>query len=186
MSKGVLIIILILIVLSVALYFTFIYTPKCDNLQCWETKLEKCGRASYTNDAGDVVWQYKIEGKSRVNNLNKCIVNVKLLDLRKGSVKSLRLVNKEMKCAVPFGVISYPETNSESCSGTLKEGMQSLIIEQLYQYILDNVGKIGSEIADINIFSGQNITAPNLGTTINQNSTNQTINNSGINNGTAV
>lgn len=170
MAKGVLIIILILIVLSVALYFTFVYTPKCDNLQCWETKLEKCGRASYTNDAGDVVWQYKIEGKSRVNNLNKCIINVKLLDLRKGSVKSLRLVNKEMKCAVPLGVISYPETNSESCSGSLKEGMQSIIIEQLYQYILDNVGKIGSEIADINIFSGQNITG-NVNTITSANAT---------------
>jgi len=178
MTKGVLVIILILIVLGVALYFTFVYTPTCKNLQCWETKLEKCGRASYTNDAGDVIWQYRIEGKTKVNNLNKCIVNVKLLDLRKGSVKSLRLVNKEMKCAVPFGVVSYPETNSESCSGALKEGMQSLIIEQLYQYILDNVGKIGSEIANINVFSGQNITS-NVNTSTSANATANSTNSSG-------
>ena len=155
MSKEVVVIILILIVLSVALFFTFIYTPSCANLQCWETKLEKCGRASYVNDAGDVAWEYKIEGKSKVDSLDKCIVNVKLLELRKGSVKSLRLEGKEMKCAVPLGVVSYPETNTESCSGQLKEGMQSIIIEQLYQYILENVGKIGSEVANINIFSGK-------------------------------
>ena len=159
MAKGVIIIILILIVLGIALYFTFIYTPTCANLKCWETKLEKCGRASYTNDAGDIVWKYKIEGKSKVDNLDKCVVNVKLVDLRKGSVKSLRLKDKEMKCAVPFGVVTYPETNSESCSGTLKEGMQSLIIEQLYQYILDSVGKIGSEVANIDIFTGKNTTS---------------------------
>jgi hypothetical protein len=33
--------------------------------------------------------------------------------------------------------------------------MQSIIIEQLYQYILENVGKIGSEVANIDIFSGK-------------------------------
>ncbi|MBS3072857.1 hypothetical protein J4477_03430 [Candidatus Pacearchaeota archaeon] len=154
MNKGVMLILFIIIVLSAALYFTFVYSTPCDNLACWETKLEKCGRAKYLNDAGDVAWQYKIEGKAKINGLDKCIVNVKLADIRKGSIKTLRLKDQEMQCAVPLGVISYPETNIESCSGQLKEGMQSLIIEQLYQYILDNIGTIGTEITNPNVFSG--------------------------------
>ena len=50
----------------------------------------------------------------------------------------------------------------------------------IQQYILDNIGKIRSEVANIDIFSGKNITSNvNTSTTLNSSSTNQTINSSG-------
>ena len=54
-----------------------------------------------------------------------------------------------MKCLLPLGNINAPEGDISKCSGELKEEMQSLIIQKLHAYILDNLGKISSEMENI-------------------------------------
>ena len=40
----------------------------------------------------------------------------------------------------------YPEKDLDSCKGELKENLQSVIIENLYKYIIDNLGEISEEL----------------------------------------
>ncbi|MFA6022500.1 MAG: hypothetical protein WC781_00255 [Candidatus Pacearchaeota archaeon] len=157
-GKGKLILgIIILIVLVLAVFFTFIYTPKCKDVSCWESKLKSCSKASYMNDAKDITWQYKILGKSG----NKCQVYVKALEVKQGLTSAMILQGKDMKCLLPYGIIASPESNPNLCNGILKEEMQTLIIQKLHQYILQNIGTISQELLGIEEIA-ENETAHNF------------------------
>jgi hypothetical protein len=145
-GKGTVIIgIIILVILVAAIYLTFIYTPKCSNIACWENKLQSCKRAEYTADKNDVVWAYEIEGKSGGN----CKVNVKALEVKQGLTSAISLEGKDMDCFTSLGVISTLESNPNLCHGILKEEMQGIIINKLHQYILQNIGSISQELTGI-------------------------------------
>lgn len=137
--------IVFIIVLVAAVFFTFIYVPKCGDIACWEYKLQKCSKAVYFVDKTDVVWDYKIIGKSG----DSCNVNVKVLEIKKGLTTAKTLEGKDMNCLLPLGVITDPESNPNLCNGILKEEMQGIIINKLHQYILQNVGSIGKELTEI-------------------------------------
>jgi hypothetical protein len=142
MKRGnVILIIGIIIVALAAVYFTFIYYPSCGGISCWESELVKCERVRYINDAPDITWQYSIK-KAQDDN---CIVNVKILKVKQGLTKSIAMEGTDMDCALPKGAIAVPESDITLCSGSLKEEMQTLIIEKLHQYILANVKEIGEE-----------------------------------------
>jgi len=157
MKKGmVILLIVILIVALAAVYITFFYYPNCPSISCWDSKLIKCSRAKYLNDANDITWKYTIKGEQ----VDKCIVNVEVLKVKQGLTKTIIMEGKDMNCALPKEVIAVPESDITICKGILKEEMQTLIIEKLHQYILANVNKIGEELKNIEAIT--NTTGSNI------------------------
>ena len=136
---------LIIIIFIAAGFVTFFYYPKCPNVKCWKDKLESCSKATYINEPIDVTWKYTIKGK----NNDKCEVDVKVLEIKRGLKNTEVLEGKEMTCLLPLGIDVKPEANPNICSGRLKEEMQNLIITKLHEYIVQNIGQISGEIAEI-------------------------------------
>ena len=146
---------LIVLILIIAIYLTFVYTPTCKDIACWESKLVKCSKAKYINDPRDITWSYTIKGKVD----DRCEVNVKALEIKRGLTSTMALQGKDMDCFLPFGVITEPEQNPNICNGILKEKMQTLIIEKLHQYIVANIGLIGQELTGIEGVTGNSSTS---------------------------
>ncbi len=147
---GKILIFALIIILAAAVYLTFIYTPNCKDIACWEAKLVKCSKAKYINDPRDITWIYTIKGKID----DRCEVNVKASEIKKGLTSTMVLEGKDMDCLLPVGVITEPEQNPNICNGILKEEMQTLIIEKLHQYILSNIGPINKELTGIGEITG--------------------------------
>tara|TARA_Y100000310_G_scaffold303691_1_gene342235 strand:- start:673 stop:1110 length:438 start_codon:yes stop_codon:yes gene_type:complete len=142
MKKRVIFVGIIIIVLIVALYFTFFYTRKCFDEQCFNSALSGCKRFSYVNDQQDSTWFYKIKWKSG----NSCKVNVKLLKIKEGTTDLIKLDGKDMTCDLPFGKVVVPQDDLKICHGLLKEEMQDIIITRLHNYVVDNLGEISEEL----------------------------------------
>ena len=137
---------LALIVILLALYFSFAYSVKCTDNSCWEYKMNKCGRATYTNDlATGVTWFYKIKGSED----DFCRIEVKVIEVKSGLSTSKILEGKSMECLIPKGVIISPESNSNMCRGELKEEMQNMIIKKLQEYIVNNLGVINEDLLKV-------------------------------------
>ena len=147
---GIVLPLLIIIVLAAALYFSFMFTPKCQNLACWETKLKSWSRASFINEPIDVTWKYKINGKQD----STCKVEVTAVDIKRGLKKTEALEGKSMSCYLALGAVVVPEANPNLCNGRLKEEMQGLIIEKLHEYIISNIGTINKELTQIQGVTG--------------------------------
>lgn len=133
------------ILLIAAVYFTFFFSYKCDDLSCFRAHQEKCAKTKFTNVGEEVVWDYKILGKENGN----CEIEVELSELKQGSIKLASLQGKSMICSLPLGNLANPEADISKCHGLLKEELQSTIINNLHAYILDNVGEIGEELNKI-------------------------------------
>jgi len=140
-----LLIILILAVLGAAIYFTFFFTYTCDDLACFKSHQEKCSRTKYINDAEETTWLYEIKGKED----GKCEINVKVLQIKSGTIDRKNLQGKSMDCLLVFGNINSPEADISKCHGLLKEELQGLIINKLHAYVVENVGEIGGELQGI-------------------------------------
>jgi hypothetical protein len=132
----------LIVVLAVAVYFTFFYSYKCYDKACFVAHQEKCSRTSFVNEKDQAVWKYYIKGEKD----GKCVINVKLNRVKEGNLDLIRLQGKDMNCYLPVGAITNPEADISKCSGELKEGMQEIIINNLHSYILDNVGTIDEEL----------------------------------------
>ncbi|MCX8158980.1 MAG: hypothetical protein N3D20_01665 [Candidatus Pacearchaeota archaeon] len=127
-----------LIILSVAIYTSFIYTPKCEIMECFKEYMEKCSKATYINEEQEASWRYEIlgsEGKT-------CKIRVKILLAKEGELGIDKLVGKEMICYYPLGVYTYPERDLSKCHGLLKEEIQDIIINKLHKYLIENLGKV--------------------------------------------
>ena len=149
MVKRVIILSILIIVAIATIYITFFYYPKCDDRACWDYKLRACSRASYLNEPVDISWKYTILGKTTIDNIEKCEVRVLAKDIKRGLKKTEILEGKEMICYLPLGVVTSPENNPNICTGQLKEEMQSLIIQKLHEYIVQNLGEISKEVTQI-------------------------------------
>lgn len=134
---------LILVVAAVALYATF--TPvRCTEFSCFEAHMTKCRPATYINDGEkEASWKYEVIGTSD----KKCDVRVTLLLAKESNLDLRQYEGKEMTCSHPLGVAGYPEKNLAVCRGELKEGLQAIVIEKLYKYIVTNIGEIREEIS---------------------------------------
>jgi hypothetical protein len=130
-------IILVVIVLAAAVYFTFSFVPACQNFECFQGKMVECSKGSYVNEDPDATWIYTINGKSGDN----CIINVKLLMAKKGEIGIDKLIGEDMTCYYPVGLSAYPEKDLTKCHGLLKEDLQGIVINKLHAYILENFGK---------------------------------------------
>lgn len=137
MRKSVLkLISLFLIVLAVIIiWYSFFYSIKCQDLECFKENLIECKRANYLNTQS-WAYQYKIKGIKE----GECIVGVKLT-FAGLEPKFEQLVGKSMICSIPLRKLDLPESELDYCSGPLKEGIQLLVIKDLYQYASQNLGK---------------------------------------------
>jgi len=138
----IILIVVIIIIAVLALYLTFFYTKNCSDASCFNSALVKCRRASFINDAEDATWLYNIKSKSQ----GECKIDVKLLQLKQGTNEMAGMEGKEMVCYLPLGTITSPQGNLANCHGLLKEEMQSLIINRLHNYIVNNLGQISEEL----------------------------------------
>lgn len=135
----------IIIIALVAVYFSFYYYKKCDDLECFYSYQQKCSKASFINDAEDTIWLYKIQGKQD----NKCVIDIKVLTIKEGTVDKQVLEGLGMTCALPLGSNVAPESDINRCHGILKEELQTLIIKKLHEYVVENVQEIGEELDKI-------------------------------------
>jgi len=142
-----LVIIFLVIAFSAFLiYFNLIYSPICESDKCFSDSLAICKRSEFTKDAGDAVWDYEIRGPSKGNS---CEVYVRLAQLKRGSVEVLALEDKDMTCYLPLGVVASPQKEIDRCHGELREEIQSLLIQKMHSYLLENIGQISEEFKQV-------------------------------------
>jgi hypothetical protein len=143
-KRGVKMTALVVLILAVLflLWANFFYQRVCENKACFNDYLIKCQQASYINNENNIALEYNIIGSLE----GKCRVKVKFLEGQLQETDVSNLVNKEMVCAVPGETIIKPEADLDSCHGDLKEELQKLIISKMHRYIVQNLGKINSEI----------------------------------------
>lgn len=140
MKKRWFILIALIIMLVIGIFggYLFFRTDVCQDLDCFNKHLLECSRATYLNK-GSWVYEYSIKGIKGIKE-EKCIVDVKLVFVGLEN-KFDSIVDKSMRCSIPLRRIDLPESNMEYCSGPLKENMQYLVIQELYQYTTQNMAK---------------------------------------------
>jgi len=136
---------IMLIIFSIAIYFTFFYTYKCKDMACFQTKEAKCSKANFLHDKEDITWFYQIKGKEN----RVCKINVEILQIKKSTLDKKSLKGKSMDCYLPLGSTNLPGEEIENCHGILKEEFQTLIIQKLHSYIVENLGEIGEELQKV-------------------------------------
>jgi hypothetical protein len=139
--------ILILVIVVVVGYFgrgLLVSYEECDTWECFDNHLETCERAEFIGGQR-MVFEYIIEGK----NGDNCEVNVELLQGELNNQESIKMEGHKMNCMLPYGVVMIPESDVGNCHGLLKEGLQDLIIKKLYNYVVQNLGRINLEALDV-------------------------------------
>lgn len=137
--------VIILIVLVSAIYLTFFYSKKCNDLSCYFSYQADCSKASMINDQSSIVLQYNIRGMED----GKCQVDVKVLQVKEGSVDKQVLEGKVMSCYLNKGEVSLPESDLTQCHGLLKEQIQEIMIKNAHAQIISNLGEIAPELSKV-------------------------------------
>lgn len=146
MRKRLILFVLIALILVVAAVSVTFFSPKkCESYECFKDSMAKCSRAKYLNEAQDATWKYEILGLES----KECKVKVTLLQVKTGNKDIERLSGYNMECSFSNGAISYPEKDLSKCHGRLKEELQTVTINKLYNYILENLGEIKSGLENI-------------------------------------
>lgn len=135
------------VILGIALliflgYFLFFYTKECNDETCYYNSLKNCKRVSFIRDDTQAIWTYKIIGSA---SNDACKVQVVLLKLKQGSTENENLIGKQMTCNMFKTSRDYPEKSITKCTGSLKEEMQTVIINRMHTYLLKNIGRINEE-----------------------------------------
>jgi len=139
--------ILFIIVVIATIYFTFFFTRKCKDESCFNDGLKGCKRINYVANDKNVIWRYTIRGSPFFGVAkNTCKVEVEVIQAKSGIKEVEDLVNKKMTCYMPLGLVTKPENDISRCQGLLKEEMQTMIINKLHQYIINNLGEIDQEV----------------------------------------
>lgn len=137
----------LIVVFVAAIFLTFFYTKKCYDRICFEKALRNCKKASYLNEDEEAVWNYRIRGRVWGGEFRRqCKVDVKLVEIKRGSEDMIIARGQEMSCYLDAGTVEFPERDITRCHGRLREEMQNIIIQKTYAYILDNIGKISEEL----------------------------------------
>lgn len=134
----------ILIGFFLSIWFLFFAVDDCKYKDCFDSNLKECSKAKFIG-GDEMIFQYVIKGK----NSGECEVEVELLQGDLNNADSLKLEGKKMTCMLPLGVIVEPESDIGLCHGLLKEGLQDLIISKLHNYLVQNLGKLNLEMAEL-------------------------------------
>jgi hypothetical protein len=133
--------ILIIAVAVLALYYTFI-PFSCTDYACFEKKMEQCKNAVYVNEQNEGSWRYEVLGVFS----DSCNLQVTLLSAKNTDLGLRDYEGYKMRCSYKLGIAGYPEKNLDACHGPLKEGLQKIVINKLYKYVVSNLGEINEEL----------------------------------------
>jgi len=143
---------IILLLLIVIVFFTALYASlqleNCYDIGCFKDNMLKCKEINYVNEEPQASWKYHIIG----SNENECDIEVTLLNAKEGELGLREYEGKSMICSYEHNFFAYPEKNLDFCHGELKEGLQTIIIEKLYKYIVGNLQDIKQELGNIPSF----------------------------------
>ena len=137
-----LIVVALIILLAAAVYVLLYKGPDCSNESCFNERLTQCKQATYIKENTQNSLKYTVLGKKS----ESCVVKVKVLQIKEGSLDLSVLEGKEMTCELPYGVYMAPESDINLCHGLLKEEIQSVLIERIHAQLIENLGKIKAEI----------------------------------------
>jgi len=126
-------------------YFLLFFTIECNDGDCYQSALARCRKVFYIREDASAIWHYKIIGKSSTG----CLVEVSLLNLKKGTIELETLQDKTMVCDVYRSNQELPEKDFARCSGQLREEIQEIIIQRMHNYLIQNIEEINEEFAKI-------------------------------------
>jgi len=89
--------------------------------------------------------QYKIKGMED----GKCKVDVKVLQVKEGSLDKTALEGYSMLCYLGKGDTTLPESDLTRCHGLLKEKIQEIMIQNAHAQIIKNLGQIAPELEKV-------------------------------------
>ncbi len=148
-KKKIIILIIALSILFVmllgSLYFFYVTLKTCNDEACFDEALVTCSRVYFIKDSVTTIMEYKIQGVTG----DTCQVDIKLLQVKKGSADLALLEGKSMSCFTKLGVFSNPESDLSVCHGILKEEIQDMIIKRMHTQIVENLGKISEETTKV-------------------------------------
>jgi len=144
-KKGIILSVIVVLLVVNSIFLGFFFTGTCESFECFQDSMRSCERTNYINDEPEASWGYKIKGEEG----NQCVVNVKLLQAKKGELGIDRIVGFDMDCSYAIGLGVYPEKDLSKCHGRLKEELQGIVIEKLHSNILENLGEIEESIAEL-------------------------------------
>lgn len=142
-----------LLVMLIIFIFFYLYATSpsfkkiCYDDSCFVQSLQICEKVIYTPSKAGNIWRYEILRQES----GTCVVDVKNIVLASSDTKVKNVQGKSMICAVPLDLVgSYTkiEQRIEFCSGPLKEELQSVIIDKLYDYVIQNLGPIAKSIKE--------------------------------------
>lgn len=142
------ILILMIIIVGSVTSYLFFYTRTCTTDKCFIQAMRECSRATYRVSNEGNVWQYKVLNSLSFSQ-DLCTIEVKNLQIASEDPLAKKVQGKSMKCRVPkelAGTYIKVESKMEYCTGPLKESLQDLLIDQLYKYIVQNIGEITKEL----------------------------------------
>jgi hypothetical protein len=135
-SKKKITIIIFSIVLFLALlfiaYFVFFYTKSCATFECFQEGMRNCKKVSFVNEEPQASWEYTVKGISN----SECS--------KKGELQLENLNGFEMLCSYPKGMGTYPDKDLNRCHGRLKEELQTIIINKIHTYILEDIKNLNA------------------------------------------
>jgi len=143
-QKIILLLIAIILLGGIALYLFFFSGEKCGNIECFQNAMKLCTKANLMSEEPEASWLYEING---LNTAGVCEVNVRLLQAKEGELGIDRLNGLDMVCTYPRGVFAYPEKDLSRCHGRLREELQTIIINKLHAYVIENLGQINESLS---------------------------------------
>jgi hypothetical protein len=104
--------------------------------------MEQCKNAVYVNEQNEGSWRYEVLGVFS----DSCNLQVTLLSAKNTDLGLRDYEGYKMRCSYKLGIAGYPEKNLDACHGPLKEGLQKIVINKLYKYVVSNLGEINEEL----------------------------------------
>jgi len=135
-------IILIVVLISYSSWFLFFYAKPVATREEFIDAMSNCRDVSWSRDDAQASWLYKIKSGAKGD---ACNIEVKLLQMKEGTLSDEKLQGEKMVCIVQKGETQFPEEDITHCTGGLKEELQDIIIQRMHNYLLKNVGEIRDE-----------------------------------------
>ena len=137
---------LILCIIAICILSIVRMPTNChDDVDCFQEKAIKCSPAKLTTDAGGNIYQYRIKAEKD----DKCVITTTMLKASAQTPKTTRniLEGKGMVCELPQDVLENQDINEvpalmNYCTGPLKEALQAITIENMYEQVVKNLSDI--------------------------------------------
>jgi hypothetical protein len=143
---GIALIILIIALILFSGYFLFFYSKPVSTIEEFVEATNHCNDVSWVREDAQAAWLYIVKGSEKGD---ACKIEVRLLQMKEGTIEAEKLQGKKMICDVKKGEERFPEKDISRCTGELKEELQDIIIQRMHNYLLQNVGEIKEEFESL-------------------------------------